>query len=139
MDRAPGKQLPVLLENATAQDLELAARNNHLLERVGRVKSVTALAAEEDAPASATALLGQMRLHVPMAGLIDIDAEKARLGKQRARASDDLARMQSKLDNSRFVNNAPAAVVEKTRQQVADLERQLAHLDEQLARLEDMA
>jgi len=139
MDISPGKQLPVMLENATDRDLELAARNEHLLERVGRVKSVTALAAAEEAPASATALLGQMRLHVPMAGLIDVDAEKARLGKQRARAGDDLARMQSKLDNPNFVNNAPGSVVEKTRQQVAELQRQIAHLDEQLGRLEDIA
>ena len=139
MNISPGKQLPVLLEHATARDLELATRNEHLLERVGRVNSVTALAAAEEAPASATALLGQMRLHVPMAGLIDIDAVKARLGKQHARTGADLVRMQSKLDNPNFVNNAPAAVVEKTRQQVADLERQIAHLDEQLLRLQDNA
>ena len=137
MDISPGKQLPVLLESSTTKDREFAARNGHLLERVGRVESVTALAADEEAPASATALLGQMRLHVPLAGLIDIDAEKARLGKQRQRVNGDLERMCLKLDNVNFVNNAPADVVTKTRQQVAALELQISQLDEQIGRLED--
>ena len=137
MDISPGKQLPVLLESSTTKDREFAARNGHLLERVGRVESVTALAADEEAPASATALLGQMRLHVPLAGLIDIDAEKARLGKQQQRVNGDLERMCLKLDNVNFVNNAPADVVTKTRQQVAALELQISQLDEQIGRLEN--
>jgi valyl-tRNA synthetase len=137
MDISPGKQLPVLLESSTAKDREFAARNGHLLERVGRIESVTALAADEEAPASATALLGQMRLHVPLAGLIDIDAEKARLGKQWQRVNGDLERMCLKLDNVNFVNNAPADVVTKTRQQIVALELQISQLDEQIGRLED--
>jgi valyl-tRNA synthetase len=138
MDLSPGKKLPVLLEKSTERDREFAARNGHLLERVGRVESVTALAAGEDAPASATALLGEMRLHVPMAGIIDVDAERARLGKQQQRVNGDLQRMCSKLDNPNFVNNAPAEVVTKTRQQVAALELQISQLDEQIGRLEDI-
>ena len=139
LDISPGKQLPVMLENSTARDRAFAAQNAHLLERVGRVESVTALAADEKAPASAIALLGNMRLHVPMAGLIDVDAEKTRLGKQRGRINGDLERTRSKLDNRDFVNNAPADVVTKARQRVAELELQISQLDEQLCRLEDHA
>jgi valyl-tRNA synthetase len=109
-----------------------------LLERVGRVESVRSLATDEEAPASATALFGNMRLLVPMAGLIDIEVEKARLGKQRERGNTDLERMQSKLDNPDFVNNAPADVVTRTRQQVAELEVQISQLDEQLSRLDGL-
>jgi valyl-tRNA synthetase len=136
MDISPGKPLPVLLENSAEKDRKYAEQNAHLLTRVGRVESVRSLAADEEAPASATALLGNMRLLVPMAGLIDIDAEKARLGKQRERADADLGRIGGKLDNPNFVNNAPADVVTKTRQQLAELELQISQLDEQLARLE---
>jgi valyl-tRNA synthetase len=130
MDISPGKPLPVLLENSAEKDRKYAEQNAHLLTRVGRVESVRSLAADEEAPASATALLGNMRL------LIDIDAEKARLGKQRERADADLGRIGGKLDNPNFVNNAPADVVTKTRQQLAELELQISQLDEQLARLE---
>ncbi len=135
MDISPGKQLPVLLENSTEQDRHYANQNAHLLARVGRVESVNALAAGEEAPASATALLGNMRLLVPMAGIIDVDTEKARLGKLRGRANSDLERMRTKLDNPDFVNNAPPDVVTKTKQQLAQLELQISQLDQQMERL----
>jgi valyl-tRNA synthetase len=135
MDISPGKPLPVLLENSAAEDRKFAEQNEHLLIRVGRVESVRSLAADEEAPASATALLGNMRLLVPMAGLIDVEVEKARLGKQRERVNADLGLTQRKLDNPDFVNNAPADVVTKTRQQLAALELQISQLDEQLSRL----
>ncbi len=138
MDISPGKSLPVLLENSTEQDREFAARNAHLLERVGRVESVRSLAADEEAPASATALFGNMRLLVPMAGLIDVEVEKARLGKQRERVDADLGRMRAKLDNPDFLNNAPADVVTRSRQQLAELELRMSQLDEQLGRLKSL-
>jgi valyl-tRNA synthetase len=136
MDISPGKVLPVLLEGASETDREFAERNLALVSRVGRVESVRALDAGEYAPASATALLGNMRLLVPMEGLIDVVAEAARLGKQRERVLADLARSQGKLGNEKFVNNAPATVVTQERERVAEFEQQLAQLDEQLARLE---
>jgi len=136
MDIRPSKPLPVLLENSAEKDRLFAEQNAHLLARIGRVESVRSLAVDEEAPASATALLGNMRLLVPMAGIIDVDAEKARLGKQRERINADLERLQTKLDNADFVNNAPADVVTRTRQQVAELELQASQLNEQLSRLE---
>ncbi len=135
MDISPGKQLPVLLENSTGKDRKYADQNAHLLARVGRVETVSALAADEEAPASATALLGSMRLLVPMAGIIDVEAEKVRLGKLLERGNSDVGRVRAKLDNPDFVNNAPSDVVTKTRQQLADLELQMEQLDEQMARL----
>jgi valyl-tRNA synthetase len=135
MDISPGRQLPVLLENSTGKDRGYAEQNAHLLARVGRVETVTALAADEEAPASATALLGSMRLLVPMAGIIDVEAEKARLGKLRERGISDLERVRARLDNPDFVNNAPPEVVTKTRHQLADVELQMEQLDEQIARL----
>ncbi len=135
MDISPGKSLPVLLENSEGKDRAYAERNAHLLTRVGRVESVRPLAADETVPESASALLGNMRLLVPMAGIIDVEAEKARLGRLRERGNTDLERVRARLENADFVNNAPPAVVTKTRQQLADLEMQLSQLDEQMARL----
>ena len=84
------------------------------------------------------ALVGDMRLLVPMAGLIDVGAEKARLGKQKDKVSADLARSQGKLGNENFVNNAPANVVTQERERVVEFEKQLAQLDEQLERLSEL-
>jgi valyl-tRNA synthetase len=136
MDLPPGKPLPVLLQQAEGRDLELAARHRRLLERVGRVESVRALGPEEAAPMSATALLGNMKLLVPMKGNIDVAAEKSRLARQRRKIDSDLTKSQLKLGNADFVNNAPAAVVSKETERVQEFARQLGQLDEQLAKLD---
>ena len=138
MDISPGKALPVVLENATPDDQARADRHSALLARVGRVESVSILAAGEKPPTSATALLGDTRLLVPMAGLIDVDAERTRLEKQRGKLDAELKKARGKLGNPNFVNNAPAAVVTQEKQRLADFERQLASLGEQLERLDDL-
>ena len=139
MDIPPGRPLPVILENASEEDGRRAAEHAPLLERVGRVESVTLLAAGEEPPAAATALLDETRLLVPMKGLIDVDAERKRLGKQVQKIQADLDRSRAKLGNPNFVNNAPADVVTKEKQRAADFERQIGQLGEQLEKLDELA
>ena len=139
MDIAPGKALPVWLENAAETDFSYADQNRHLLERVGKIESVRPRRQSDEGMATATSIRGDMILHVPMADIIDVAAEKARLGKLRERANSDLERVRVNVENPEFVNNAPHDVVTKTRQQLADLELQISQLDEQMARLEEIA
>jgi valyl-tRNA synthetase len=115
-----------------------ASDHANLIQRVGRVESVTVLADGEEPPASATALLGDMRLLVPMKGVIDVDAERARLEKQKHKAEADLAKTRAKLGNDKFVNNAPADVVIQERQRAVDFEKTIAQLDEQLEKLAEL-
>jgi len=138
MDISPGKTLPVLLQNSSGQDQKRASDHARLIQRVGRVESVTVLADGEEPPASATALLGDMRMLVPMKGVIDVDAERARLEKQKQKAQADLAKTQAKLGNDKFVNNAPADVVTQERQRAVDFEKTIAQLDEQLEKLAEL-
>ncbi|MED5419867.1 MAG: class I tRNA ligase family protein, partial [Pseudomonadota bacterium] len=135
-DISPGRPLPVFLESAQASDLEFANRNVHLLARVGRVESVDTVPEGEEAPPAATALLGNMRIHVPMAGLVDVESEQTRIGKQLNKASQDLEKAKAKLSNENFVNNAPPAVVRQERERVAEFEQQIQNLQEQFQRLE---
>jgi len=135
MDIAPGKPLPVLLENATGEDLSRVDNHRALLARLARVESVDALAAGAEPPPSATALLGDMRLLVPMKGVIDVDAERARLSKQQAKLRAELAKAEGKLANERFVANAPPAVVDQERERATDFARQLGLIEEQLDKL----
>jgi valyl-tRNA synthetase len=138
MDISPGKPLPVILQGASASDLQRADDHSMLLGRVGRVESVTILDDGEETPAAATALLGEMRLLVPMKGLIDVDAERARLTRQRDKIDADLKRSTAKLANENFVNNAPTDVVTQERDRVAEFERSIAQLNEQLAKLDEL-
>ena len=134
MNISPGKQLPVLLADATPEDRERLDRHRSLLQSLARLGQIDLLeGAEPDG--IAMALVRQFRLLVPLAGLIDIDAERARLGKQRQRIEQDLAKAEGKLGNERFIANAPKAVVEKERARAADLANQLESLEQQLARL----
>jgi valyl-tRNA synthetase len=139
MDISPGKALPVLLQHASISDRERADAHALLLQRVGRVESVTVLAADEEPPAAATALLGDLRLLVPMKGVIDVDAERARLEKQREKTEAELRKAQGKLGNEKFVNNAPEAVVTQERERAAEFEKTLAQLAEQLEKLKELA
>ncbi|WP_405223778.1 valine--tRNA ligase [Lentisalinibacter sediminis] len=136
MDIAPGRRLPVLLQGAGEQDRRLLERHGRLVREVGRIDSVDFLEDEAEAPPSATALLGDMRIFVPMAGLIDVDAERERLGKQAKKVEAELSRAEAKLANPRFVDNAPAEVVAKERERQAEFRRQLDQIREQLDRLD---
>ena len=139
MDISPGKPLPVILQGASKSDQQRARQQLLLLQRVGRVESITELAAGDEPPAAATALLGDMRLLVPMKGLIDVDAERSRLLKQQDKVKVELQRANGKLGNEKFVNNAPPEVVTQERERVAEFERTINQLSEQLDKLDELA
>jgi valyl-tRNA synthetase len=138
MDISPGKFLPVLLQNASDVDQRRADAHALLIQRVGRVESITVLADDSEAPAAATALLGDLRLLVPMKGVIDVDAERARLEKQMDKARADLKRTTGKLANEKFVNNAPTDVVTQERERAAEFEKTITQLTEQLVKLQEL-
>ena len=139
MDISPGKPLPVILQHASDVDERRSTEHAHLLQRVGRVETIALLAEGEEPPAAATALLGDMRLLVPMKGLIDVDAERARLNKQVDKVRAELAKANGKLGNEKFVNNAPPAVVAQERDRVTEFEKTLSQLQEQLEKLDALA
>ena len=139
MDISPGKALTVVLQHASELDRQRAGQHSHLLKRVGRVEMILALEEGENPPPAATALLGDMRMLVPLKGLIDVEAEQARLEKQMDKVRAELAKANGKLGNENFVNNAPPAVVEQERGRVADFEKTLTQLAEQSQKLDELA
>jgi valyl-tRNA synthetase len=76
-----------------------------------------------------------MRVLIPLAGLIDLDAERQRLEREIRRVQGEIARCEGKLGKDTFVANAPAAVVAQERQRLADFSTTLAALEAQLAQL----
>jgi len=135
MNISPGKRLTVLLADAGAQDRDSAARHRGLLKSLARIEHLDFCGEGDEPDGVATALVRQFRLLVPLAGIIDLDAERARLAKQRERLEQDLAKCRAKLANEQFVANAPAAVIQKERDREADLSNQIRALDQQLDRL----
>ena len=135
MDIAPSRRFDVLLAQASAADLERLARGRHFVERLANLGALRPLAAGEAEPESAIALLGELRILVPIAGLIDVAAEATRLEKRIGKLRQDLAKTETKLDNANFVANAPPAVVEQERARVVEFRRDLEGLGTQLERV----
>jgi valyl-tRNA synthetase len=135
MNISPSRRIPLLYRNASASDAELIRRHRGWLERLAGIESPRELAPGEPQPQAATALIGELTLLVPMAGLIDAGAEAERLGKLLARARSDLEKTRARLANESFVRNAPEAVVAAERQRLADLEQTAARLASQLERV----
>ena len=129
------KRIDVILANANAEDLRRLNDNAPLLNKLAKFESVKVLAAGEEAPMSATALVGDMQVLVPMAGLIDKEAELARLDKEILRLEGEAKRVGGKLANEGFVAKAPAEVLEKERAKLAEAEQALANLVEQRGKI----
>ncbi|WPL19094.1 Valine--tRNA ligase [Thiorhodovibrio winogradskyi] len=135
MNIPPGKPLPVLIANASAQDRARIDSTRAYLDFLARTESITLLDDERQAPEAAMALVGEMKILIPMAGLIDKDAELARLEKDIARLEADLKRVGAKLDNPSFRDKAPAAVVEKERKRHDEQQAALEQLSDQRERI----
>lgn len=131
MNIAPGKPLPLLLQEISEQDQQYLLRNQTYLQKLGRLESITTLHADDTAPESAIALVGSLKLLIPMAGLIDKAAELARLDKEIQRIQNDLPRVEGKLSNPAFVDKAPAEVIEKEKAKLADMQAALNNLQAQ--------
>jgi len=132
MDISPARKLPLLLQDASATDRELAQRHQALLMRLAGIEAPQLLAPGTKPPPAAAAMAAQMTLLVPMAGLIDPLAELARLEKNARKTGEEIARAQAKLGNENFVRSAPAAVVVQERARLAAFEQTLAGLARQI-------
>jgi valyl-tRNA synthetase len=138
MNIDPRKLLPVLLQGGSSTDKQRMEDNLKYIMNVGRVDSVTWLEADDTAPESSTALVDEMKLLIPLAGLIDKNAELARLSKELQSKSDELGRCENKLANSGFIAKAPAAVVEKEQARAAELRNAIGSLEEQQQKIQSL-
>ncbi|ATH80961.1 valine--tRNA ligase [Pseudomonas sp. KHPS1] len=129
------KRIDIIVANASDSDLRRLADFEPLLSKLAKLESVRVLGAGEEAPMSATALVGEMQVLVPMAGLIDKDAELARLDKEVARLQGEVQRVGGKLANEGFVAKAPAEVLDKERAKLAEAEQALSKLVEQRGKI----
>ncbi|AKJ95939.1 valyl-tRNA synthetase [Thioalkalivibrio versutus] len=138
MDIAPAKPLPVLVKNWTDADQERYTRHRGLLEFLAKPESVTWLDTADEAPESAMALVDDMQLLIPLAGLIDKDAELARLDKEIGKLDKNLEQSEQRLSNASFVDRAPAEVVQKERDRVAEMHATRDQLAAQRERIRAM-
>ena len=135
MNIPPGKELSVLLRKGDENDRLRLSKNSQYLRKLAKIAQIDWLAADDAVPLAATALAGELEILVPMAGLIDKDAEITRLNREIAKLEGDLTRLQGKLGNAAFVDKAPAAVVAKEQDKMYAQRQTLKSLREQLQRI----
>jgi valyl-tRNA synthetase len=135
MNIPPGKELSVLLRKGDKNDRLRLSKNSQYLRKLAKISHIDWLAADDAVPLAATALAGELEILVPMAGLIDKDAEITRLNREIGKLESDLTRLQGKLGNAAFVDKAPAAVVAKEQDKMHAQRQALETLREQLQRI----
>ena len=131
MNISPGKLLPVYFNNGSEEDHRRLNANQQFLAKLAHLEVTTWLNPDEEAPMSATALVGNMEILVPMAGVIDKDAELARLKKEMEKLQKELQSVQGKLNNEKFVSKAPEEVVAKEKAKLVEIETNLKKLKQQ--------
>ncbi|WP_418358289.1 MULTISPECIES: valine--tRNA ligase [Shewanella] len=132
---APSKPLNALVRGVSYQDRIRLEANQAFFASLAKLETITVLEEGDSAPMSTTQLVGNMELLIPMAGLIDVAAEMARIDKQLEKLDQEIARIEGKLSNEGFVAKAPAAVIDKERAKMTDLTRDIEKLNEQKVEL----
>ena len=132
MDISPAKAINVFLRNGTAEDQNKLEAYRPYLQKLAKLASIAWLPVEQKAPAAATQLFKDLEILVPLAGLIDVDAEQARLTKEITKLETGLKSVRGKLGNAKFVDNAPETVVAKERGKEAQMSTALQALQEKL-------
>ncbi|MDC1512886.1 valine--tRNA ligase [Porticoccaceae bacterium] len=139
MNISPAKALPIFMTKGGDNDQRRMQDNHQFLSKLANLESITWLDNPEDAPLSATALAGDLEILVPMAGIIDVDAELARLDREIEKNALEAKKLSGKLSNAKFVDNAPAEVVAKERQKLNDFESSLSQLQDKRSVISEMA
>ncbi len=135
MNIPPGKRLPVLLQGGGPDDPGRVETWRAWLERFGRIESIQWLDAGATAPESAISLVDDLKILIPLAGLIDKEAELQRLSKEIERIKKELPRIENKLGNPKFIERAPAQVVAREKEKLKELTATLSRLEEQFSRI----
>ena len=126
----------MLCQNASAANSERVTAHAPLLNAIARIAEITVLTAGDNAPESATALVGDMRILIPLAGLIDVAAERERLARESGKLAKQKSMLEGKLGNANFTEKAPAEVVENERKKLSDIQLAMTQLKQQQDRLE---
>ena len=135
MNIAPGKKVRVLLSNASASDIENLRSNGDYLTFLAKTESVDVLDKNANPPECAMAHLGEMKILMPLEGLVDKGAEISRLEKAFSSSKKEKERLEKKINNPGFTSKAPADVVEKERAKLVEVELAMSDIEKQLAKL----
>ena len=135
---SPGKPLEIAFQGGTDTDRSRQEHFANLLQGLGKIESIEWLEEDADTSQYSVALVANLKVLVALKGLVDTEDELARLGKLLERELMDLKKSEAKLGNSRFVDNAPTAVVEQEHQRLAAHKSKVSGFEAQIKKLEKL-
>jgi valyl-tRNA synthetase len=128
MNIAPKKPLPIQLWNATDEELQRIQNHQTLLKAIAKIESISTLKSTDPRPAASTALIGSLEILVPIADIIDVQAEIGRLQKEIEKHQKEFERLNTKLNNSNFILKAPKMLVDEQQKRVEELTHAITQL-----------
>jgi valyl-tRNA synthetase len=135
MNLPPSQTLTaIVISSMTTTETELRAHESYVrrLARLGEIRYQT----DGERPrGAALAVIDGAEIHVPLAGLVDLQEENKRLEKEIGKVNTDLAGVQRKLSDTKFIERAPEEVVEEQRERAAQLEEKRQSLEKSMERL----
>jgi len=134
----PAKALDVLFQAGHAADRSRQQRFAGILRQLARIQSSNWVDESADTAQCAVALVGDLKILIPLKGLVDVEEELSRLTRQLERENADLRKSEGKLGNSRFVENAPEAVVEQERERLVAHKANAENLHVQIRQLKSL-
>ncbi len=134
MNVNPGKRIEAVIACGADVRADLESQSG-LMKSLARLESIHWLAADSEVEAAAVAPLADATVYLPLAGLVNVEEEVARLNKNLAKLDKDIAMRVGKLGNARFCDNAPAEVVAKVKTELDELQSKHA---EMMAALENL-
>lgn len=138
MNIAPSRPLPVVFQGGAANDRQRLRRHGVIISRLARLDGMEWIAADVPAPEAAMALVGELKVLIPLRDLIDKDAELVRLGKEMARLAKELPRLEGKLADPAFLAKAPPPVVEKEQLRLTEMRASLQELEQQTVKIRSL-
>ncbi|MCF6775025.1 valine--tRNA ligase [Thiotrichales bacterium 19X7-9] len=139
MNVKPSKSISLVFKGASEMDKAYAEINEYLIKSLAKIDNIHFAETDEEIEASASGLVGKLELHIPLAGLIDVKAETDRLMNERDKVLKELARLNGKLSNEKFIANAPEIVVEKEKEKLKLAQIKQESIDQQLEKLTSLA
>ncbi len=137
MNISPAIKVPVLIQGYSERDRLLFEQYGEIINALAKITAVEYLDDTAQPPPSATMLVNEVKVLIPIEGLIDVEAEQKRLKNESVKISQSIAKLQARINDRNFINNAPPDVVGKQKETLQTMKVQLEKYNAQLASLED--
>jgi len=135
MSIPPKKKINILVKGSSKLDMKNLDQTMSYIKDLASIDKITIIKEKDDVPISAIALLGNIKIFIPLEGLIDIEEEKKRLNRKYEKILNEITSMNNRLSSEGFINKAPSDVVDELKIKYKNAEFDKKRMEEQIKML----